>query len=186
LAQFPAKRRRPYYPIKSQIEPLAEQCFKPVEISLSDDEEEDEEDSNSDSEDEIKKAKNKMRLEEPKVIRYFLDSSNFSSEFCSEFHYIGPKMGISWQSMQNAMVLSSTVRCAVSLKEKTGTNSEDDDENDGPYGTHIYTPALITRNWPSKYILWFTTRMMKDRAEGEAWLSHQDVRITFQIECLIF
>jgi hypothetical protein len=85
LFQYHARKRgRADIPAEKQ-DPLSHNCFIPVDVEISSDE--DDEDG-SDSELEYSSDSDAPNTKQKYDTRYYLNSTQFSSEYCSEFHYM--------------------------------------------------------------------------------------------------
>lgn len=83
-----------------------------MNLEISSDEESDaEDDSDSSFESDSEKAAKEPKCE----TRYYLNSTQFSSEYCSEFHYMGIKGGLPPSAVNQAVVLgtNNTQRCLI-------------------------------------------------------------------------
>ncbi|XP_035712827.1 uncharacterized protein LOC110863060 isoform X2 [Folsomia candida] len=168
LFQYPARKRGRADIDAEKQDPLSSNCFYPVNLEISSDEESDaEDDSDSSFESDSEKAAKEPKCE----TRYYLNSTQFSSEYCSEFHYMGIKGGLPPSAVNQAVVLGTSVRAAVAYNN--------DHEDEEPFHvTHTFTPAIHSKSWPTSYYFWFNQRMFnrKNRSElDDRWPSADQV-----------
>jgi hypothetical protein len=149
-------------------EPLSFNCFIPVKTEiLSDSEDESDSDSISSSSSGESDKLGEIRYQD----RYYLNSSNFSSEFCSEFYHVGIKLGLSPDAVNRAVILGTTLRCAVQYEPKF----------EDPYKVvHTFTPCLQSKYWPPSYYFWFNQRMFNKKlssGSGDSWPNKDQVSV---------
>jgi len=170
LAQFPLKNR-----IKADLElekhePLSFHCFIPVKTEIvSDSEDESDSESVSSYSSEGSDSFHEIRYQE----RYYLNSTHFSSEFCSEFYHVGIKLGIPPDTLSRAVILGTTVRCSVPYQSEFG-------DQESYQIVHTFTPSLHSKYWPPSYYFWFNQRMFNKKitpGHTQSWPTLDQVRV---------
>lgn len=195
LWDFKKKSRKDQISVGGRYEPVPDDCIIPMKIEISydapidEDEEDETEESEEDEEDDTDKSSDEEEFnfssgklerkrknqnpEDEYKLRFYLDSLQFSSNACSEFHYIGPCLSIPMASINNGVVVGTTIRCPIPYAFPTENETEDVGNY---YVTYTFTPALHSKSWPANLYLHFNQQIFNRKINhGKMWPSREQM-----------
>lgn len=207
LWEYGKKSRKDMIPTNGKYDPIPPDSYSEIKYEstfdapiLESDEEEDEynseeeEDDDEDDDDEsveefdftsgrLRSSKQRRKnLDDEYEMRFYLNSSQFSSNACSEFHYVGPSFSIPETSLTHGVVLGTTIRCPIPYSFSKDREDEDDDL--GCYSvTYTFTPSLHSKTWPEGLYFHFNQQIFNHKRRGEMWPSRQQMEKLEQVGC---
>lgn len=172
LWQFPPRRR-------TSSTPVQEKCFIEVGIQMDSDDDEttESDDESTTSSESFNKAGTRnirrgRKNSDPKFERRtYLNSIAFSSDFCSEFMQIGSQMGLNSDSLQKAIVVGTTVKCAVAYPSGLDGSLLGKAKTDFFNFLYTFTPSIQSKCLPQKPLTWWKRKMLSqaEKQDEDRW-----------------